>query len=131
MSLPGRAALLAGIPLLIMTAIGIALLAQGKTSDGRSTLAVGVITAAVAGASVIYQVGGWSLRKQSLVHFAIMLGTVLPALLFSGWFALDSAWGYAGVLAAFLSAGLVLWGVFYVIFAKIVPRRSSNGDAAA
>lgn len=53
MGLPLRATLLAGIPLAAMTTIGIVLPAQGKLADGRSTIAVGVIVAAVAGASVI------------------------------------------------------------------------------
>ncbi|SJN36386.1 hypothetical protein FM104_09210 [Microbacterium esteraromaticum] len=124
-----KATLLSGIPLLIMTAIGIALIAQGKSADGRSTLAVGVIIAAVAGSSVIYQIGGWDLRRQSLAHFAIMLVTVLPALLLSGWFPLDSISGYFVVIAAFLAAGLVLWISFYLIFTKVVPRKADSSDA--
>lgn len=91
-SLPLKATLLAGIPLLIMAAIGIALLAQDMPADGRATLALGVIIEAVAGAAVIYQIDRWSLRKRPLVHFAIMLVTVLPALLLSG----GSAWRACG-----------------------------------
>ncbi len=125
MKLPIKATLLAGIPIVIMTAIGIALLAQGEHEDGRATLAVGVIVAATAGASVVYQVERWSLRTQTLVHFGIMVVTVLPALLLSGWFPLDTVWGYLALIATFLAAGLVLWTVFYVIFVKIVPRRSA------
>lgn len=123
MGLPLRATLLAGIPLAAMTTIGIVLLAQGKLADGRSTIAVGVIVAAVAGASVIYQVERWSLRAQTLAHSAVMLLTVLPALLLSGWFPLDSAWGYLAVVAVFLGAGIVLWSAFYLIFTKLVPRK--------
>ncbi|MDF2991210.1 MAG: hypothetical protein K0S37_1724 [Microbacterium sp.] len=107
-----------------MTAIGVALLVQGKTTDGRATLAVGVIAAAVSGASIVYQISGWSLRKQTLVHFAIMTVTVLPALLLSGWFPLDDAWGYIGVIATFLGVGILLWAFFFVLFTKILPRRT-------
>lgn len=118
-----KATLLTGIPLLIMTAIGLALIAQGKLVDGRSTLAVGVIVAAVAGSSVIYQVDRWSLRKQSLLHFGIMLVTVLPALFLSGWFPLDTARGYIAVIGMFLTAGAVFWAVLYFIFTRLVARK--------
>ncbi|WP_368498752.1 DUF3021 domain-containing protein [Herbiconiux sp. A18JL235] len=128
MRLPVRATLLAGIPLVVMSTIGVVLLAQGKTDDGRATLAVGVIVAATAGASVVYQVERWSLRTQTAVHFAIMLVTVLPALLLSGWFPLDTAWGYLAVVATFLATGLLLWIVFYVIFTKLVPKRGGGAD---
>jgi len=126
MGLPLRATLLAGIPLVVMTAIGVALLAQGKPADGRSTIAVGVIVAAVAGASVIYQVGRWSLGTQTLVHFALMLLTVLPALLLSGWFPLDSPWGYLAVIGVFLGAGIVLWIAFYLVFTWLAPRKPAS-----
>lgn len=116
----------AGIPLVIMTAIGVALFVQGKTEDGRATLAVGVIAAAVSGASTVYQIETWSLRKQTLVHFAIMTVTVLPALLLSGWFALDSVWGYVGVIATFLGAGVLLWAFFFVLFTKVLARRRTR-----
>lgn len=117
-----RAMLLTGIPLVIMTAIGVALIAQGELGNGRSTLAVGVIVAAVAGASMIYQVERWSLRKQSLLHFGIMLITVLPALFLSGWFPLDTAWGYFAVIGMFLVVGALLWVVLYSVFTRIIPR---------
>lgn len=70
--------ILAGVPLVIMGVIGAALLAQGDTSNGRSTLAVGVIIAATSGTSVLYQLEQWKLSFQSLIHFGIMLVTVPP-----------------------------------------------------
>ncbi len=125
MKLLAAVLLRAGIPLVVMTAIGITLLVQGKTDDGRATLAVGVIAAAVSGATIVYQIKSWSMRKQTLVHFLIMTVTVLPALLLSGWFALDSAWGYVGVVATFLGAGILLWTFFFVLFTKVLARRSA------
>lgn len=122
MPLPTKAALLTAIPLVVMTAIGVALLAQGKAEDGRSTLAVGVIVAAVAGSSVVYQVERWPLRTQSAIHFAIMLVTVLPALLLSGWFPVDSARGVLAVFGIFLVVGAVIWTVMFLI-ARAVERR--------
>lgn len=129
-----KAVLRAGIPLVIMTAIGVALLFQDKAADGRATLAVGVIVAAVAGASVIYDIAGWSLRKQSLVHLALMFVTVLPALLLSGWFPLDSAGDYVAVIGAFIAGGAILWALRYLVFGRLVPRmtaaRDKDADAA-
>jgi len=53
-----------------MTALGVALFFHGSADDGRSTIAFGVILAATMGASVIYQVKQWNLRKQSLTHLS-------------------------------------------------------------
>ena len=47
-----------------MTAIGVALIAQGKPADGRSTLAVGVIVAAVAG---VGDLSDWQLESAEAV----------------------------------------------------------------
>lgn len=120
-----RVALLAGIPLIIMTGIGLALLAQGQEADGRSTLAVGVIVAAVAASSVIYQIDRWTLRRQTAVHFAVMVVTVLPALFFSGWFALDGVGDVLAVIGTFLVTGAILWVLFYAI-SRVVERRGGR-----
>lgn len=59
-----RAAIVrAGVPLLTMGGIGLALPSQDEVADGRSTLAVGVIVAAVAGASVLYEIDAWPLSR--------------------------------------------------------------------
>jgi predicted neutral ceramidase superfamily lipid hydrolase len=126
MNLGVRAALLAGIPLVIMTAIGVYLIAHGKQQDGRSTLAVGVIIASTCGSSVVYQVDQWSLPKQTLIHFLIMLVTVLPALLLSGWFSLSSPAGFSAAVGLFLAVGVVLWIVFYVIFGVLPARHGQS-----
>ncbi|MDN6152265.1 MAG: DUF3021 domain-containing protein [Yaniella sp.] len=111
-----KAALLTLIPLMIMTAIGVTLFSQGSPDDGRSTIAFGVILAATMGASVLYQVEQWSLRKQSLTHLGIMAVTVFPALLLSGWFPLDTPWGYFLALGLFALTGAIFWLTFYLIF---------------
>ena len=86
MNLPLKAALRAAIPLAIAIPIGLSLLLSGETVQGQSTFAAGVIVAALLAGSLIYQVEKWSLPKQSLLHFGLMVVTVLPALLLSGWF---------------------------------------------
>ncbi|WP_295842078.1 DUF3021 domain-containing protein [uncultured Microbacterium sp.] len=122
MSPIAQAALRGGIPLVIMGGIGSALLFQGQAENGRATLAVAVISAAVAGTSVIYQIDRWSLRRQSILHFAIMAVTVLPALFLSGWFAIDTPAGGLLVISLFLFVGFVLWSSFYLIFRAINAR---------
>ncbi|OUE25653.1 DUF3021 domain-containing protein [Clavibacter michiganensis] len=124
-----RAALLAGIPLVVMTAIGTYLLADGQAADGRSTLAVGVIVAATASGSLLYQVGGWSLTRQSVTHFALMLVTVLPALLMSGWFPVDTAGGVLAVVGIFLAAGVVLWSTLFLVMTAVERRRTARASA--
>ncbi|MFT2753955.1 DUF3021 domain-containing protein [Clavibacter sp. Sh2088] len=121
-----RAAVLAGIPSVVMSAIGASLLASGQTADGRSTLAVGVIVAATAAGSLLYQVPGWGLPRQSVAHFALMLVTVLPALLLSGWFPVDTAGGVLAVVGIFLAAGLVLWTTLYLVMTAVERRRTAR-----
>ncbi|HJX78251.1 DUF3021 domain-containing protein [Glutamicibacter sp.] len=114
--------ILAGVPLLLLGAIGVMLAVQGDSLNARSTFAVGVIIAATSGASMVYQIDRWTLRLQSLIHFGIMLCTVLPALYLSGWFVLDNPLDYLSVLGIFLITGAVLWTVLYLIFGIIQPR---------
>ncbi|MFD2341246.1 DUF3021 domain-containing protein [Clavibacter tessellarius] len=124
-----RAVLLGGIPLAVMSAIGAYLLLDGRTADGRSTLAVGVIVAATAAGSLLYQVPGCSLPRQSVAHFALMLVTVLPALLLSGWFPVDTAGGVLTVVGIFLAAGLVLWTTLYLVMTAVERRRTARASA--
>ncbi|MFT7712199.1 DUF3021 domain-containing protein [Clavibacter tessellarius] len=124
-----RAVLLGGIPLAVMSAIGAYLLHDGQTADGRSTLAVGVIVAATAAGSLLYQVPGWSLPRQSVAHFALMLVTVLPTLLLSGWFPVDTAGGVLAVGGIFLAAGLVLWTTLYLVMTAVERRRAARASA--
>ncbi|CAQ02402.1 DUF3021 domain-containing protein [Clavibacter sepedonicus] len=121
-----RAVLLGGIPLVAMSAIAAYLLADGRTADGRSTLAVGVIVAATAAGSLLYQVDRWSLTRQSVTHFVLMLATVLPGLLLSGWFRVDTAGGVLAVVGIFLATGLVLWTTLYVVMTAVERRRDAR-----
>lgn len=124
-----RAALLGGIPLVVMSAIGAYLLHAGELADGRSTLAVGVIVAATAAGSLLYEVERWSLTRQSVTHFALMFVTVLPALLLSGWFATDTAGGVLAVVGIFLAAGLVLWTTLFLVMTAVERGRASRAQA--
>ena len=130
MRLPLRILLLVGIPLVIMGGIGALLLAEGDTDDARSTFAVGVIVAAVSGASLIYQVDRWSLPKQTLIHIAVMAVTVLPAILLSGWFDLSTGVGWLLALGVFVLAGVLLWPIAFLVVTVIERRRNRPRTSA-
>jgi|LSQX01.3.fsa_nt_gb hypothetical protein len=108
------------IPFVIMG--GIALIMNAQKMDSaqvRSVLIAGVIFTVVSASSVIYDVESWSIRKQSLIHFLVMLVTVLPCLIISGWFPLSSAADYVKLLGVYLLTGAVIWSIMYFIFTKI------------
>lgn len=123
MKVISKALIRGAIPLAIMTGISLIMNHQGMDSfQVRSTFVVGLIVAAVAAASVIYDMDHWSLKKRSLIHFLAMTTTVLPCLLLSGWFQLNALSDYLVVLGIFLLAGAVLWGVGYFIFGKLLAK---------
>ena len=111
------------IPFIIMTAISLMMKYQGvDVFQVKSTFLAGIIVTSVAATSVIYEIENWSLLKQSVVHFVIMLVTVFPCLLVSGWFKLNNILDYIKVFGIFLFAGLVLWSIAYFIFCKIFSK---------
>lgn len=113
----------AAIPFVIMTAIALSLLNNDTAPDqARSTFIVGLIIASVAGFSVIYDVKGWTLLRQSIVHFTCMVMTVFPCLLASGWFRTGSVPEVLRIFPIFLLFGLVFWGVSYAVFGKLLAR---------
>ena len=119
-----KTAILRGIiPLIIMTTISIIMKYQGiDPFQVRGTFIVGIIIASVAAASVIYEIENWSLFKQSVIHFLIMLVTVLPLLYISGWYKLNSVLDYVKVFGIFLFVGIVLCTILYFIFGKILTK---------
>ena len=86
----------------------------------QSTFLTGLIITAVAATSVIYDVESWSLTRQSVVHFLIMLVTVYPCLVFSGWFPTKSILDLVKIFGIFLVVGIILWTMSYMLFGKIL-----------
>ncbi len=119
-----KKAILRGIiPLIIMTIISIIMKYQGiDPFQVRGTFIVGIIIASVAAASVIYEIENWSLFKQLVIHFLIMLVTVLPCLYISGWYKLNNVLDYVKVFGIFLFVGIVLCTILYFIFGKILTK---------
>ncbi|MCC3270156.1 DUF3021 domain-containing protein [Arthrobacter gengyunqii] len=122
MKLWGQAVLRGGIPLVIMSGISVALYAQGEAKDGRGTLFAALVFGVVLAASVIYDVERWTLARQTVVHFAVMIVTVLPLLFVSGWFPTRTAVDCFAIVGTFLLVGLVLWTAAFVVFGVLVPR---------
>ncbi len=112
-----------GAPLIIMTAMSLWMKFQDVAPDQvKRTFLMGIIITAVAAASVIYDVDKWSIRKQTLVHFLVMLITVYPCLLISGWFELISAVDYLRVFFIFLTVGIMLWSFSYIILRYLLSK---------
>ena len=117
------------IPFLIMTTLSIVMKYQSIDAfQVRSTFIVGLIITFLAATSVIYEYEKWSIRKQAIVHFLIMLGTVFPCLLISGWYELNNTLDYLKVFSNFLLTGVVLFCVMYFVFTKIVDRKKKSSD---
>lgn len=98
-----------GIPFVIMSSIALILQMQGKFYEAKSTFVVAVICLFVGAATVIYQRNSWTLAKQTLVHFFVMLLTVYPLLLWSDWFKRDTFVDIFIVLLLFVLVGVLLW----------------------
>ena|SRR5699024_2456551 len=113
-----KALLRGGIPLIIMGGIALILHFQGKYTDAKGTFIASLIAFFVSAATVIYNIDHWSFTKQSVIHFFIMLLTVYPILLLSGWFTITSIFDAFKVLLLFISVGIAIWLVMFSL-AKI------------
>ena len=109
------------IPFIIMSTLsGIMKLQHVDDYSVNSTFITGLIITAVAATSVIYDVKSWTLARQSIVHFLIMLVTVYPCLVFSGWFSTKSILDLVKIFGFFLVVGIILWTLSYILFGKIL-----------
>ena len=121
-----RGLLRASIPLAIMWGMALAQQLTNEPSGARSTFVVGVIVAAVAGFSVIYDIESWSVLKQSLVHTGCMAVIVLPCLVLSGWFTIDGPLDVLVILGYFVVTGVVIWSIGYLVFGKLLNSSRSK-----
>lgn len=109
------------IPFVIMSTLsGIMKLQHIDDYSVNSTFITGLIIAAVAATSVIYDIKSWTLARQSVVHFLIMLVTIYPCLVFSGWFSTKSILDLVKIFGFFLVVGIILWTLSYILFGKIL-----------
>ena len=111
------------IPFVIMSALALIMTYQKiDPSQTKGTFLTGVIISIVAAASVIYDIEKWSLLKQSAIHFIVMILTIFPCLLISGWYELSSFTDYLKVFGIFLLCGCVFWTIGYLVFGKLLNR---------
>lgn len=106
------------IPLVMMSLIALVLYIQERNIEARGTFISAWIAFWVSAATIIYQTDSWSLTKQTLIHCFVMLLTVFPILVFSGWFPVDTWSDIARVFLFFLLVGFILW-ILAAIFRKI------------
>lgn len=113
-----KALIRGGIPFTIMTVISAILRSRNDNESSKSVFFNALIFFIIGSASVIYDIDSWSFMKQSLVHFVLMLVTIYPILLISGWFKVNSLKDALFVLVIFLMCGVVLWSVMYFLAKK-------------
>ncbi len=120
-----KKALIRGIiPFAIMTGMSLLMKYQGmEPFQIKSTFLAGLIATSVMAASVIYDIESRSLLKQSIIHFLIMLVTVFPCLVVSGWFPLNRTIDYLKIIGIFLLVGAILWSLCYLIFGKLIKKQ--------
>ena len=82
----------------------------------KSTFLTGLIVAIILATAPIYDDNRLSLKQQSLLHFSIMCVTILPIL------CLHNVVDFLKILASFLTCGLVLWLLAYLIFGKLLHK---------
>lgn len=92
----------------------------------KSTFLTGLIVAIILATAPIYDDNRLTLRQQSLLHFSIMCVTILPILCLSGWYPLHNVVDFLKILASFLTCGLVLWTLAYLIFGKLLSKQTLN-----
>ncbi|ALX50648.1 hypothetical protein AOX59_13530 [Lentibacillus amyloliquefaciens] len=98
-----------------MSGIALLLYFQGKYSDVKGTFVASLIAFFVGAASIIYNIEHWSLIKRSGVHFIIMLITIYPILLLSGWFTIASVFDAVKIFILFAFVGIILWSLFFIL----------------
>ncbi|WP_026366247.1 DUF3021 family protein [Salinicoccus albus] len=114
------------IPLAIMGTLSVFLYFDDQIYTAGGTFITGMIITVVCAATVIYDVDRWGLRKQTLVHFLIMLVTVYPLLIISGWFSTSSVTDYLLIFLLFICTGVIIWsavlGAIKIVTHKKKPR---------
>jgi hypothetical protein len=102
---------------------------QGSTESAHTFLINGLIVFFLGVTSVIYLIRKWSFVKQIVVHYLVMLVTVFPTLLLSGYYPLDSVVDLLMVYLHFNKVGIILFLATYFISTLIYRSRSKFSNA--
>ncbi|AXQ78593.1 DUF3021 family protein [Streptococcus chenjunshii] len=103
------------IPLVIMGGITYFVSESDNPEAFWSMVAITIISTAVSAASAIYDYDVWPVKKKITVHTLLMLVTVYPALMISGWYDASKASGYIFAFISFVLWGVVLCSLGYFI----------------
>ncbi|AQS53620.1 hypothetical protein BW727_101253 [Jeotgalibaca dankookensis] len=85
------------------------------TNNAIAPLFYGFILLFLGLASIIYEIKKWSFKKQITIHYLIMLITIFPTLLVSGYFPLNSLQDLVRIFIRFNKTGLTLFAVTFII----------------
>jgi hypothetical protein len=91
---------------------------QGRAADAKAFLFYGFMALFLGLASIIYEVKQWSFRKQIIVHYLMMVVTVFPLLLLSGYYKTGSFGAIFHVFLLFNKVGVILF-VTTAIISKV------------
>lgn len=112
-----------GIVFAIFGTISYSLYQKQDIEAGWAVLINGAIFACVAAAKVIYDIDQWPLTKRTLVHILLMIATIYPLLLISGWFPVNSVTDALLILILFATVGVIGWSIGWLICADNSPLR--------
>lgn len=108
-----------GLPFAIMLGIAKLLEHQGKQDNAHGTFVAAFIALFIGASSLIYDIDTWSLGTKIGVHFLVMLVTVYPTLLLSGWFRVDGFTDALKVFGYFVAGGAAILAVYFLgVFIK-------------
>ncbi|MCM3671855.1 DUF3021 domain-containing protein [Mesobacillus maritimus] len=88
---------------------------QGAVETSNVFFFYGLIAFFLGLASVIYMIKQWSFGKQIIAHYLVMLVTIFPTLLLSGFYPLNSFDDLLKVYIQFNKVGLILFLLTYFI----------------
>lgn len=126
MSLFLRGLVRGGIPLVFLLVLSLWNKYQGLTDTSSLFFYYGLIAFFLGLSSVIYQINQWSFFKQIIAHYTAMLITVLPTLLLSGFYPLNTFTDVIKVYLEFNITGIILFLVTYFIFN--IRRRNNSRE---
>jgi hypothetical protein len=81
----------------------------------------GVLGAAFAAASLIWEIERWSLAKQTGIYFLVVAAAMLPIAYFAGWME-RTLGGFLLYFGIFVAIFVIIWAVQYWIWKSRIKR---------
>lgn len=112
-------------PFIIMSIIIIILCVKKDAERIRGAFFSMIIITSLVGFSSIYDMEELDSQKQLLIHFICMTFTLLPSLIFSGWYRTETISDYFIIFEKFIICDVILWITSYFIFIKIITNKKN------